>query len=110
MPGPAEQGHAADVPSLPFGAGRLLMRYARRNLRLSLTVLGAVVGGALFGVAAQYGLKLLVDGMTKASSSLGADRTRVFPKPRRLSWLAGDREHVLATGWVAGQPRSDPHG
>ena len=52
-------GMAAPTESVPF-----LLHYVRRHLRLSLALLGVVTGGALCAVAAQYGLKLLVDGMT----------------------------------------------
>jgi ATP-binding cassette subfamily B protein len=75
MPGPAERARAADMPPAPPGAVPFLMRYARRHLGLSLAVLAAVTGGALCAVAAQYGLKLLVDGMTAPAP---ADRDRVF--------------------------------
>lgn len=55
---------AAGVPELPAGAVPFLLRYVRRHLRLSLALLAVVTSGALCAVAAQYGLKLLVDGMT----------------------------------------------
>jgi ATP-binding cassette, subfamily B, bacterial len=83
MLGSAERARAAaGAPPPPsVGAVPFLLRYVRRRLRLSLAVLAAVMGGALCGVAAQYGLKLLVDRMTAAaapSSLLGPDRTGVF--------------------------------
>ena len=48
----------------PGRAPSSLLRYVRRHLRLSLALLAIVTGGAFCAVAAQYGLKLLVDGMT----------------------------------------------
>jgi ATP-binding cassette subfamily B protein len=51
-----------------------LLHYVRRHFRLSLALLGVVTGGAVCAVAAQYGLKLLVDGMTAP----GADRQGVM--------------------------------
>ena len=72
LPGAARrrggQGVAPSAGAVPF-----LLRYVKRHLRLSLALLGAVLGGALCAVAAQYGLKLLVDGMTAP----GTDRRGV---------------------------------
>lgn len=55
---------AAQGMELPVGAVPFLLRYVRRHLRLCLALILVVTGGALCAVAAQYGLKLLVDGMT----------------------------------------------
>ena len=71
-----------EAAALPTGAVPFLLRYIRRHLRLSLALLATVTGGALCAVAAQYGLKLLVDGMTApqvvSAAAPGADRTHVF--------------------------------
>ncbi len=56
---PEEQALAGPTRAVPF-----LIGYARRHLRLSVGLLGAVTCGALIAVAAQYGLKVLVDTMT----------------------------------------------
>ncbi len=65
---------AADASELPARSVPFLLRYVRRHLRLSLALLFIVTGGALCAVAAQYGLKLLVDGMTTP----GTDRRGVM--------------------------------
>ena len=62
MAGPLDP--AAQGMQLPVGAVPFLLRYVRRHLRLCLALILVVTGGALCAVAAQYGLKLLVDGMT----------------------------------------------
>ena len=64
---------AAGTLELPVGAAPFLLRYVRRHLRLSAALLAIVTGAALCAVAAQYGLKLLVDGMTTP----GTDRRDV---------------------------------
>ena len=64
---------AAGTLELPVGAAPFLLRYVRRRLRLSAALLAIVTGAALCAVAAQYGLKLLVDGMTTP----GTDRRDV---------------------------------
>ncbi|MDT7950748.1 MAG: ABC transporter ATP-binding protein [Acetobacteraceae bacterium] len=50
-----------------MSATAFLLKYVRRLGPLSLAVLGTVISGALCAVSAQYGLKLLVDGMTSAT-------------------------------------------
>jgi len=55
---------ATEAMELPAEALPFLLRYVRRHLRLSLALLILVTSGALCAVAAQYGLKLLVDRMT----------------------------------------------
>ena len=68
-----------EASALPAGAVPFLLRYIKRHLRLSIALLAAVTGGALCAVAAQYGLKLLVDGMTAPSAAASeAGRTHVF--------------------------------
>ncbi len=62
------------MPELPAGGVPFLLRYVGRHLRLSLPLLVFITGGALCAVAAQYGLKLLVDGMTTP----GTDRRGVM--------------------------------
>jgi len=59
------RGTAATAPAADPLA--FLFCYVRRHLRLSIAVLATVMGGALCAVFAQYGLKLLVDGMTAPS-------------------------------------------
>jgi len=61
---PVRSNDAPEAPELPSEAVPFLLRYVRRHLRLSLALLILVTSGALCAVAAQYGLKLLVDGMT----------------------------------------------
>ncbi len=70
-----EFNDAADGTELPAGAAPFLLRYIRRHLKLSLALLLVVTGGALCAVGAQYGLKLLVDGMTAP----GTRRNDVMP-------------------------------
>ena len=70
---PAGPDGAAGALELPAGAVPFLLRYVRRHARLSVTLLAIVTGAALCAVAAQYGLKLLVDGMTTP----GTDRREV---------------------------------
>ena len=71
---PAGPEGAAEALELPAGAAPFLLRYVRRHLRLSVALLAIVTGAALCAVAAQYGLKLLVDGMTTP----GTDRREVM--------------------------------
>lgn len=75
--GGAGRGGAAGSepePSPRVKAAAFLLRYARRHTGLFGCVLLAVGGGATCAVIAQYGLKLLVDGMTAPDP----DRDRVF--------------------------------
>lgn len=58
---------AVEALDLPVAATPFLMRYVRRHFAISMALLSIVTAGALCAVAAQYGLKLLVDGMTAAS-------------------------------------------
>ncbi len=71
---PAGPDGAAEALTLPAGAAPFLLRYVRRHFRLSLGLLTIVTSAALCAVAAQYGLKLLVDGMTTP----GTDRNGVM--------------------------------
>ena len=71
---PAGPDGVAEALELPAGAVPFLLRYVRRHFRLSLPLLAIVTGAALCAVAAQYGLKLLVDGMTAS----GPDRRGVM--------------------------------
>jgi ATP-binding cassette subfamily B protein len=70
------QGRRKTAPPAhtPLGPVAFLLRYGRPHLGLSIAVLAAVAGGALCAVAAQYALKLLVDGMTRPT----LDHERVF--------------------------------
>ena len=74
---PAEPAQSA-AETLPIRPVPFLLRYFRRHLRLSLAVLATVTCGAVCAVAAQYGLKLLVDGMTGAAAATAAGREWVF--------------------------------
>lgn len=65
---------AADPLDLPADSVPFLIRYARRRAVVVTTALAIVTGAALCAVAAQYGLKLLVDAMTAPV----ADRDRVM--------------------------------
>jgi ATP-binding cassette subfamily B protein len=69
-PEPVGQPDWAQEDALPMRPWPLLGLYIRRHLRLSTAAFLAVVGGAFCAVAAQYGLKLLVDRM--ASSTPGS--------------------------------------
>ena len=94
-----------ETTALPTGAVPFLLRYFRRHVRLSFALLAAVTGGALCAVAAQYGLKLLVDGMTAPSSasaaSSGADRWHVFVLLGLfLSLLAVESACWRVGGWL----------
>ena len=95
MPGDAD---------LPGGAMPLLTRYVRRHLRLSAGLLAAVTGGAVCAVAAQYGLKLLVDAMTgvPAAAEVGhATQTHVFALLGLfLGLLAIESACWRAGGWL----------
>jgi len=98
----AERARAAQAPPPPPGAVPFLLSYVRRRLRLSLAVLAAVTGGALCAVSAQYGLKLLVDGMTAAPAAfLPADRERVFLSLALfLGLLAAESACWRLGGWL----------
>ncbi len=72
MTGPVEAASCASAA--PLTAIGLLFRYARRQLRLTGLVLLLVTGGALSAVAAQYGLKLVVDAMTGGAGGPAAPR------------------------------------
>ncbi len=62
----------------PASATSMLLRYARRQFRLTGLVLLLVTCGALTAVAAQYGLKLVVDAMTDgAAAAPGRDAALV---------------------------------
>jgi ATP-binding cassette subfamily B protein len=56
-----------EAPDLPVGARRLLLRYLRRHLGMSMNLMATIAAGSVCAVAAQYGLKLLVDAMTATS-------------------------------------------
>lgn len=76
---------------------RFVLRYVRRRMRLSAALLGSVIGGALCAVAAQYGLKLLVDGMTAPQP----DRDHVFLcLALFLGLLAFESAFWRLGGWV----------
>ncbi|MBV9748476.1 MAG: ABC transporter ATP-binding protein [Acetobacteraceae bacterium] len=84
------------------GTVAFLLRYVRRHLRLSLAVVGAVAVGALCAVAAQYGLKLLVDAMTVAPVS-AARRGETGVSLRLglfLALLAAESACLRLGGWL----------
>ncbi len=99
---------APGVLDLPIGGLPLLMRYVRRHLRLSAGLLVAVTGGAVSAVAAQYGLKLLVDAMTAptaaAGAALQAGRAHVFALLGVfLGLLAFESACWRVGGWLGGR-------
>ncbi len=61
---------------MPAAAIPFLLHHIRRHLSLAICLMAAVTAGALLAVAAQYGLKLLVDTMTAPAKS--HERDRVF--------------------------------
>ena len=94
---------AHGAPDLPTGAVPFLARYIRRHLRLSAGLLAAVTGGAVCAVAAQYGLKLLVDAMTApaAADAAHAGRAHVFVLLGLfLGLLAFESACWRAGGWL----------
>ncbi len=58
-----EPGHDPGAASFPRRPIAFLWHYARRRPLLHLTAIAAVAGAASFACVAQYGLKLIVDGM-----------------------------------------------
>src|SRR3712207_3327352 len=84
------------VPTKPWP---FLYRYVRRHLPLALGTLAAVAGGALCAVAAQYGLKMLVDRM--AAPAQAADVTPlVLEVGLFLGLLAGENAFWRLGGWL----------
>jgi ATP-binding cassette subfamily B protein len=59
-----DRDSAHTLPRLPVSAVAFLLHYVWRHLAASVLLLIIVTSGALSAVGAQYGLKLLVDGMT----------------------------------------------
>jgi ATP-binding cassette subfamily B protein len=103
MPGASQRARMRGNVSVTLSVDTVafLLRYVRRHLRLSLVVLGVVAGGALCAVAAQYGLKLLVDAMTAPVSAAGPDRTRVFLRLGLfLGLLAAESACWRLGGWL----------
>lgn len=101
-PGAGGAGASTAAPSGAAPAPRaraasFLLRYARRHTGLFGWVLLAVGGGATCAVLAQYGLKLLVDGMTAPDP----DRDRVFVLLGIfLGILAAEQALLRLGGWL----------
>ncbi|MBV8092792.1 MAG: ABC transporter ATP-binding protein [Acetobacteraceae bacterium] len=89
-------GSAAE--GLPVGPVAFLLGYVKRHLPLSAAALAVVISGALCAVSAQYGLKLLVDGMTAPPHE---GRERVFLSLALfLSLLALESACWRLGGWL----------
>ncbi len=65
-------GKSQEVPYVPRGAPGFLLRYAAHHRLWISLLLAIVVSGAIAAVAAQYGLRLLVDAMTAPGRDLAA--------------------------------------
>src|SRR4051812_48109695 len=84
---------------LPTKPWPFLYLYVRRHLPLALGTLAAVAGGALCAVAAQYGLKMLVDRM--AGPAPAADLVPlVLDVCLFLGLLAGENAFWRVGGWL----------
>src|SRR3712207_6722060 len=85
---------------LPTEPWRFLYRYVRRHLPLALGTLAAVSGGALCAVAAQYGLKLLVDRMAAPAQATADVAPLALEVGLFLGLLAGENAFWRLGGWL----------